>query len=60
MMGKVNVHATISLDGYMAGPKDEIDWIFKYGKLDDEALNETFKNRVAVVVGSRSFNFEKQ
>jgi dihydrofolate reductase len=29
-MGKVIVHATMSLDGFIAGPHDEMDWVFKY------------------------------
>jgi hypothetical protein len=30
-MGKVIIHATMSLDGFIAGPHDEMDWVFKKG-----------------------------
>ncbi len=33
-MGKVILHATISLDGFMAGSNDEMDWVFGYGGAD--------------------------
>jgi len=26
-MGKVVIHATISLDGYIAGPNDDLSWM---------------------------------
>jgi hypothetical protein len=29
IMGKVIIHATMSLDGFIAGPHDEMDWVFK-------------------------------
>ncbi len=28
-MGKVIIHVTMSLDGFIAGPNDEVDWGFK-------------------------------
>ena len=29
-MAKVIIHTTMTLDGFMARPNDEIDWAFKY------------------------------
>jgi hypothetical protein len=29
-MGKVVIHATISLDGYIAGPNDDLSWMSAY------------------------------
>ena len=29
-MGKVVIHATISLDGYIAGPNDDLRWMSAY------------------------------
>ncbi len=28
-MGKVVLHATMSLDGFIAGSNEEMDWVFK-------------------------------
>lgn len=41
-MGKVIIHATMSLDCFIAGPHDEMDWIFKYDsdKMVDEIMKE--------------------
>ncbi len=41
-MGKVIIHATMSLDGFIAGPHDEMDWFFKYDsdKMVDEIMKE--------------------
>ena len=40
-MGKVIIHATMSLDGFIAGPHDEMDWVFKYD--DDGMANEVMQ-----------------
>jgi hypothetical protein len=52
VMGKVLVHATLSLGGFMAGPNDEMDWVFKRSgpnKVGDEVMKTTGD----VVVGKR-------
>ncbi len=36
-MAKAIIHVTMTLDGYIARPNDEIDWAFKYSQ--DEILN---------------------
>jgi len=33
-MGKVLWHVTMSLDGFIAGPNDSMDWVFEYVKPD--------------------------
>jgi hypothetical protein len=35
--GKVIVHRTMSLDGFIAGPGDSMDWIFEYATPDQAA-----------------------
>jgi hypothetical protein len=30
-MGIVLVHTTVSLDGFIAGPGEDIDWVFELG-----------------------------
>ena len=52
-MGKVTIHTTMSLDGFMAGPNDEMDWVFKYGT--DEMVDEVMRATGAVVLGKRTF-----
>ncbi len=52
-MGNVLVHATISLDGSMAGLNDEMDWMFKYGT--DAMVEEVMRATGAVVLGHRTF-----
>src|SRR5215208_584805 len=31
LMGIVRVHTTMSLDGYIAGPGGDMDWVFEHG-----------------------------
>ncbi len=40
-MGKVVIHATMSLDGYIAGPSDDMNWMSEYvglNKIADEVI----------------------
>jgi dihydrofolate reductase len=53
VMGKVLVHATLSLDGFMAGPNDEMDWVFKRS-VPDKVGDEVMKTTGAVVLGKRT------
>ncbi len=52
-MAKVFIHAAVSLDGFMAGPHDEVDWSFRWGadKMAEQATGEVG----AVVLGNRGF-----
>jgi dihydrofolate reductase len=52
-MARVVVHATISLDGFIARPDDDISWAFDYGT--DETVTDVMKEIGAVVVGNRGF-----
>jgi dihydrofolate reductase len=52
-MGKVIVHAVMSLDGFIAGPDDEMEWSFKYG--GDAMADEVMQDTGAVVLGKRTF-----
>jgi dihydrofolate reductase len=52
-MGKVIIHATMTLDGYIARPDDTIDWAFKFGA--DEMVDEIMREIGAVVMGNRGF-----
>ncbi len=52
-MAKVIVHATMSLDGLIAGPDNEVDWSFQYGT--DAMVDEVMQEIGAVVMGNRGF-----
>ena len=54
-MGKVIIHATMSLDGFIATPEDGMDWVFKYEGSDDVA-KEVMGTTGAVVLGRRTFD----
>jgi len=49
-MAKVIIHATMTLDGFIARPNDEIDWAFKYGT--DETIDGIMAEIGAVVMGN--------
>jgi dihydrofolate reductase len=50
-MRKISVFIHVSLDGFFAGPNDEIDW-FKIIKKDPEWEKHTSENRTPVVHSS--------
>jgi dihydrofolate reductase len=52
-MGQVFIHATMSLDGMIASPNDEIDWAFRYGT--DKMVEEVVGEIGAVLMGNRGF-----
>jgi hypothetical protein len=49
----VFVHATMSLDGFIARPDDTIDWAFKFGA--DETVDEIIQEIGAVFMGHRGW-----
>lgn len=51
-MGKVIIHATITLDGFMADTNGGIDWMFGFSSVDeDEAVVSRVMNEFGAVVG---------
>jgi dihydrofolate reductase len=55
-MGKVLAHTTMSLDGFIAGPNDEMDWVFEYA--DDvpaELVDEVIATTGAILGGRRGY-----
>jgi len=50
-MGKVIIHTTMSLDGFIAKPNDDVSWGFHYGT--DRMIDEIMKEIGAVVMGNR-------
>jgi hypothetical protein len=59
MVGRVLVHATMSLDGFIAGPDDAMDWVFEY--VEPSAANdEVIKTTGAMPGGRRSYDVGKR
>ncbi len=57
-MGIVLVNAMMSLDGFIAGPNDEMDWVFEYPvapNAPDEAAEEVIRTTGAVLGGRRGY-----
>jgi dihydrofolate reductase len=52
-MAKVIIHTTMTLDGFMARPNDEIDWAFKYSA--DAMTQEIMAEIGAVVMGNSGY-----
>ena len=53
-MGKVVIHATMSLDGYIAGPNDDLNWMSDY-KGPNKVADEVIRMVGAIVGGGRFF-----
>jgi dihydrofolate reductase len=52
--GSVIWHVTMSLDGFIAGPGDDVDWVFDYTGPNDVA-SEVIRSTGALLVGRRSY-----
>jgi dihydrofolate reductase len=52
--GSVLWHVTMSLDGFIAGPHDAMDWVFDYTE-PSEAVDEVIRSTGALLVGRRSY-----
>jgi len=59
-MGKVLWHLTMSLDGFIAGPHESMDWVFNNVPLDSSVgrslAEEHIKLTGSVLSGRRSYN----
>ena len=44
-------HHTISLDGFIAGPDDSMDWVFAFG--EPTSLGEETMRRIGAIVAGR-------
>ncbi len=52
--GKVVVNRSMSLDGFIAGPGDAMDWIFDFIEPGAAFITETATATGAVLVGRRT------
>ena len=56
-MGIVRVSTTLSLDGYMAGPNHEMDWVFDYAAdASPELVQEVIDTTGAILAGRGSYD----
>ena len=56
-MGIVRVSTTLSLDGYMAGPNHEMDWVFdSAGDTSPELIQELIDTTGAILSGRGSYD----
>jgi dihydrofolate reductase len=54
-VARVLWHATMSLDGFIAGPADSMDWMLGFGEEDSE-VNELIQKIGAVLSGRRTYD----
>jgi dihydrofolate reductase len=48
-------HTSMSLDGFISGPADNMDWVFNYSYPKDE-IDEVIRTTGALLVGRRSYD----
>jgi len=54
-MARVLWHVTMSVDGFIAGPGDRLDWMLGFGEENDE-VNELLPQIGAILAGRRTYN----
>src|SRR2546429_5540957 len=57
-MGKVLWHRMMSLDGFIAGPNDDMDWVFGLDGGDGQTADEVVRSTGALLVGRRTQDVE--
>ncbi len=53
-MGKVLWHTPLSLDGFIAGPDDDMRWIFDVDGGSGQTTDEVVRSTGALLVGRRT------
>jgi dihydrofolate reductase len=57
MMGNVFVHTMMSLDGFIAGPNDDMSWVFRHaGDMPSGLVDEVIARTGAVLGGRRVYD----
>jgi RibD C-terminal domain len=52
-------HVTMSLDGFIAGPDDAMDWVFDYfSEAEDETAGEVIETTGAIIMGRHTYEVE--
>jgi dihydrofolate reductase len=57
-MGKVLWHTMMSLDGFVAGPDDDMQWVFGVDGGAGETVDEVLKSTGALLIGRRTQDVE--
>jgi dihydrofolate reductase len=57
-MGKVLWHTPLSLDGFIAGPGDDMGWVFDVDGGSGQTTNEVVRSTGALLVGRRTQDVE--
>lgn len=57
-MSKVIWHITMSLDGFIAGADDEMDWVFEYWASSNETATEVIETTGSILLGRRTYEVE--
>src|SRR5262249_62332187 len=57
-MGKVLWHTMLSLDGYIAGPDDDMRWVFGVDGGPGQTADEVVRSAGALLVGRRTQDVE--
>jgi dihydrofolate reductase len=57
-MGKVLWHTPMSLDGFIAGPDDDMGWVFEVDGGSGETAHEVVRSTGALLVGRRTQDVE--
>ena len=57
-MGKLLWHTMMSLDGFIAGPDDDMDWVFGVDGGDGQMVDEVVRSTGALLVGRRTQDVE--
>jgi dihydrofolate reductase len=54
--GMVLWHVTMSVDGFIAGPDDTMDWVFDYPSQPNPAVEEVIQTTGAILAGRRWYD----
>jgi hypothetical protein len=57
-MGKVLWHTPVSLDGFIAGPNDDLVWVFDIDGGSGQTTGEVVRSTGALLVGRRTQDVE--
>ncbi len=57
-MGKLLWHTMMSLDGFIAGPNDDMSWVFGAGARSRETVDTILSSTGALLVGRRTQDVE--
>jgi dihydrofolate reductase len=57
-MGKVLWHTMMSLDGFVAGPNSDMDWVFGVDGGDGQTVDDVVRSTGALLVGRRTQDVE--